>query len=184
MRNEIVKVAAKLFIIAAIAGLALGMTNALTKGPIEVQALAEANAARVSVLPGSEAFIEVAKDENGLAEAYRGENAAGEPVGYTGKIKVQGFGGEIEITVGVNLEGTITGVSVGGPNFSETVGLGAKTKEPAFYGQFAGKASPVALKKDGGEIDAVTSATISSTAVTNGVNSAAEALKALVAAGR
>ena len=88
---------------------------------------------------------------------------------------VKGYGGEIVVTVGVDGDSTITGINVGGENFSETAGLGALAKEPAFTDQFAGKTVPLKLVKGSAEkgddtIDAISGATITSTAVNGGVN--------------
>lgn len=168
----------KLFAIAAVAGLALGATNALTEGPIAQQEIIAADEARRSVLPDAESFAEVDAPE-GLLEAHAGYDANGVLVGKTGKIVTKGYGGEIEVTVGVDNDGVITGAFVGGANFAETAGLGARTKEAWFGKQFIGEQSPVALKKDGGDIDAVTSATISSRAVTKAVDEAAGLLAVL-----
>ncbi|NLZ90251.1 MAG: FMN-binding protein [Clostridiales bacterium] len=102
----------------------------------------------------------------------------GEPVGYVGKIDVKGYGGSIEVIAGVTLDGHITGISVGGAKFAETAGLGAVVKEAGFTDQFIGKPTPVKVIK-GGEaaneftVEAVTAATISSSAVTAGVNTIA-----------
>ena len=76
--------------------------------------------------------------------------------------------------MGIDTEGRITGISCGGSNFSETAGLGAKVKEDAFSGQFAGMQAPVSLKKDGGNVDSVTAASRSSGAVCRAVNRACE----------
>ena len=168
--SDIGKLGLKLLTLAAIGGLALGATNAITKGPIAEQAVATAAAARQTVLPEAVDFQLVAEADGDVTEIYQGLTASGETAGYTAKTTVQGFGGPIEVTIGVNSDGTVTGANVGGTDFSETAGLGAKTKDPAFYDQFAGKTGPFELRKNGGEIDAVTSATISSTAVKNGVN--------------
>ncbi len=168
----------KLFAIAAVAGLALGATNALTEAPIKQQEVIAADGARRSVLPDAETFVAVDVPE-GLSEAHAGYDANGSLVGKTGKIVTKGYGGEIEVTVGVDNDGVITGVFVGGSNFAETAGLGARTKEAWFGGQYKGKKAPVSLKKDGGDIDAVTSATISSRAVTKAVDKAAGLLAAL-----
>ena len=178
--REIRTLGFKLFLIAAIAGLALGVTNAVTAGPIAEQSVLAADLARRTVLPEAVTF-EKADNAEGLDEAYIGLDAAGTVVGAAGKLTVAGYGGEIEVTVGLDTDGTLTGVSIGGPNFKETAGLGAKTKDAAFSGQFAGKTAPVALRKNGGEIDAVTSATISSTACTNAVNTVCAALDAVLA---
>ena len=168
----------KLFAIAAVAGLALGATNMVTSGPIAQQAVVAADAARRSVLPTAETFTELTASE-GLLNAYAGYDAAGKLTGKTGTIVTKGYGGEIEITVGIDQNGAVTGVSIGGSSFAETAGLGARAKEPWFAEQFIGKASPIAIVKDGGEIDAITSATITSRAVTNAVDDAVLALGSL-----
>ena len=112
-----------------------------------------------------------------LYEAKIGDETAG----YVGTITVNGFGGEVEVTVGMDAQGIITGIAVGGSNFSETAGLGAKSKEPAFTGQFAGKTTPLSVTKSGDatetQVDAITSATITSNAVTGGVNTVGECIK-------
>lgn len=179
--NEITKLALKLFSIAAVAGLALGVTNAVTEGPIAQQALLDAEASRRAVLPEDAAdFTLVSASEGSVFDIYKAVDAAGQLVGYTGCTSVTGFGGPIEITVGLGGDGAVQGVSVGGPDFAETAGLGARTKEAWFGAQFAGLTGPFSLSKDGGRIDAVTSATVSSTAVVNGVNAVSDALLAIM----
>lgn len=180
--RDILRLGLKLFIIAAVAGLALGATNAITKGPIEAQRVAEAIASRQAVLPAAEVFEEAEAGE--IDEAFYGLDAGGALVGLTGKVTVQGFGGPIEVTVGVRADGTIAGIQVGGSGFAETAGLGDKTRDEAFRHQFMGLEAPVSLSRDGGGIDAVTSATISSSAVVGGVNDCAAHLLALLAKGR
>ena len=85
-----------------------------------------------------------------------------------------GFGGSIQITVGITADGTVNGVSI--LSISETAGLGMKATEPAFYGQYEGKqAEKFVVSKDGGDgepIDALSGATITSRAVTGAVNAA------------
>ena len=73
----------------------------------------------------------------------------------------------MRIYLKINNDGVITGINVGGANFSETAGLGAKTKEPAFTEQFKGLSSPLTLK---GNVDSVSGASVSSGAIVNGVN--------------
>ena len=83
-----------------------------------------------------------------------------------------GFGGNLDIMVGVGADGTCTGVSI--ISHAETSGLGANATKEDFRSQFVGK-SNVAVTKDGGDIAALTGATITSRAVWNGVNAAIEA---------
>ena len=150
----------------------------ITSGPIAQQAVVAADMARRSVLPTAQTFAEQTAPQ-GLISAYAGYDAAGKLTGKTGTIVTKGYGGEIEITVGVDLAGSVTGVTVGGSSFAETAGLGARAKEAWFGEQFVGLASPISLAKDGGAIDAITSATITSRAVTGAVNNAVQALGSL-----
>ncbi|MBQ9980675.1 MAG: FMN-binding protein, partial [Oscillospiraceae bacterium] len=83
--------------------------------------------------------------------------------------------GDIDMMVGVDSDGNVTGVSI--VSLKETAGLGAKASEPDFTNQFVGKAGSVSVNKDGGEIVALTSSTITSRAVCDGVNSALNAVK-------
>ena len=88
-------------------------------------------------------------------------------------VTAKGFGGDIQLTVGVK-DGVVTGVRIG--THSETPGLGARAAEEKFYGQFTGKSGALSVIKTGeagdSEINAITAATITSTAVTNAVNEA------------
>ena len=168
----------KLFLLAAVAGLALGVTNMVTAGPIQQQAILAAESARKAVLPAADSFTAATAPE-GLLDAYVAYDKEGAVIGKTGTIVTKGYGGPIEITVGIDANGVVTGISVGGSSFAETAGLGARAKEAWFSEQYIGKSQPIALKKDGGEIDAITSATITSRAVTLAVNDAAFALGSL-----
>lgn len=84
----------------------------------------------------------------------------------------RGFAGPVEIIVGVDREGVITGVGV--LNHRETPGLGARITENFFLDKFRGKqlGDEIKLKRDGGKIDAITGATVSSRAVSEGVEAA------------
>lgn len=177
MRNVFV-LGLKLFLIAAVAALALGITNMVTATAIAQQQQIAAEAARKAVLPSADSFAELTAPE-GMKDVFAGYDASGALVGKSGTIVAKGYGGEIEITVGVDQNGAVTGVSVGGSGFAETAGLGARAKEDWFEEQFIGKQSPIALTKDGGEIDAITSATITSRAVSDAVDAAVQLLSGL-----
>lgn len=93
-------------------------------------------------------------------------------LGYVFKTWPRGYIGIIPITAGVDINGKITGVFIGSESegFKETKGLGSKVRESAFLKQFIGKdKSQISLKKDGGEIDVISGATISSKAVCDGI---------------
>ena len=155
-------------LIALIAGCALGFTNELTSPIIDEQTLVAADEARRAVLPGASEFEQLTVADPAIDSCYAG-SANGEVVGYTAQVTVKGYGGDVEIVVGVDADGVITGLNVGGANFSETAGLGAKAKEPAFTEQFKGLTAPLVLKDN---VDSITGASITSGAVVNGVNTA------------
>ena len=97
--------------------------------------------------------------------------------GYAVKVQTSGFGGTINMMVGIDKDGAILGINI--ISHAETAGLGdvaaaKNAKGEAFRAQYVGKTGTLAVNKDGGEIDAITSATITSRAVTNGVNAALE----------
>jgi electron transport complex protein RnfG len=103
----------------------------------------------------------------------------GAEVGYAFLAVGKGYGGEISILVGLEDEATLKGITV--ISQSETPGLGSRIAESAFANAFAGVSiDDVALRQEGGQIDAITGATISSRAVVDAVRTTAmEKVKAL-----
>jgi RnfABCDGE-type electron transport complex G subunit len=161
----------RLSLICIIAAVSLGITNELTKGPIAEQNMKKENAAFLGVMtPDATDFQTVENPPEGIDKALEGLKD-GAVVGYAAQVTVKGYGGNIQVVAGMDKNGVITGITVGGPEFKETQGLGAKTKEPAFTDQFKTKTAPVKL---GTDVQAVSGATISSTAVTNAVNTAGQ----------
>ena len=157
-----------LLICAVVAGL-LGLVNAITADKIAAINLEKTNRSMREVLP-ADTYRELryTGDDAAVAAVY---DAAGQ--GYVVEVTPSGFGGEIDMVVGVGLDGTVTGVSI--ISMSETSGLGANANRESFRQQYIGKSGALAVSKDGGEIDALTGATITSRAVTSGVNSAVQA---------
>ena len=101
-------------------------------------------------------------------------------IGFTAVATTQGSQGPVEVVLGLDAEGRVTGVSVGGSGFAETSGLGTKAQEPAFTSQFVGQSAPFAL---GEQIDAISGATVTSRAVVNAANLAAQGARAAESAG-
>ena len=161
-----------LFAISAICAVLLGLVNNITMGPIEVATQAKTQAAMEAVLP-ADSYTEVAYTGGDplVAKVYQAGDA-----GYVVQVAPSGFGGVLDIMVGVNTDGTCSGVSI--ISHSETSGLGANATKEDFRSQFVGK-SNVAVTKDGGEIAALTGATITSRAVCSGVNAAITAVGTL-----
>lgn len=162
-----------LTVICIVAAALLAATNLMTKDVIAENANRAKYETLTKLMPAARDFEE--QPESGI---IIGKDEAGNPVGYSLAAVTQGFGGEVETTVAAMPDGIISGISVGGSNFAETAGLGARAKEPEFQNQFSGKMAPVALTKDGGEIEALSGATITSRAVIKGVNQAMETIAA------
>ena len=155
-----------LTIIALIAGLALAATNMVTAGPIEEQRVKAILAARTAVFPEASEFVDLpAAASSGLDSIVEAKSGS-DTLGYVLQITVAGYGGPIEIIMGVDTYGAITGLSVGGSKFAETAGLGTQVKKPAFTDQFVGLAEMPTIH---GNVDTISGATISSSAVINGV---------------
>jgi len=159
--KELLKLGGYLFVVCAVAGVALSGTNHLTEKRIKEGIEASKRQALKEVLPAASDF----KDEKDYKIALDKDD---KPVGYILNVLTTGYSGKIEAIVGIDLEGKIKGVKV--LTQTETPGLGTKITTNACLDQFEGlKSQEVVLKKDGGRIDAVTAATISSRAITNAV---------------
>lgn len=161
-----------LTIISCVAAILLAATNLLTRGIIKEHENAATLKAYQALIPEADTFEPTGNGEKVICKALKD----GRVIGYTGSAISKGFGGEIEVTVGVGTDGKLTGISVGGSNFAETAGMGAKAKDAEFTDQFKGLGYPVDLSKNGGRVDAITGATITSGAVLRAVNKSYENL--------
>lgn len=174
--KDIFRLGAILFVICAVASLMLSLTNNITAPVIEQRNIQANNESRQEVLQVAEEFNEV-KDVKGdlIEEVYQGTKG-GEVVGYTIKTTPKGYGGKVEVMVGISNDGKISGVKIG--NHSETPGLGSKSADPSFKDQYNGKSTKTPLNVVKGnasnenDIVAISGATITSKAVTAGVNAA------------
>lgn len=162
-----------LFIITAVAALVLALVNAVTADTIAEHAAAQRQAAMVSVAPGADVFSELYSEDNtidGITGAYNGTSF----VGYCVEVSPNGFGGPISLMVGVDAGGSVTGVVI--LDHSETAGLGARADSPDFLNQYIDKSGTITVNTGDNAIDALTGATITSKAVTSGVNTALTAV--------
>lgn len=181
MKNNFVKLAGILFIIAAVSAGVLAWLNDTTKDIIDQnEAMASMDPAILeAVMPGSVMFydledttvIETVKAENNkiinlMTAVDSSDNELGKVVRTWSTVK--GFNGDMELYVGFTPDGQISGVSV--ISHQETSGLGSKTTEPAFTDQFIGKDGSGEI--GGSDIDAVTGATYSSKSFLSAVNNA------------
>ena len=171
--NDMARLVITLLAICAVCSLCLGLVNAVTSGPIKAAEQAKTEAAMAEVLPAdSYEEIPFLTDGTIVTKVYQ----AGDQ-GYVVQVAPSGFGGTIDMMVGVDLNGTCTGVSI--ISMSETAGLGANASKAEFRAQFVGQTGSVAVTKDGGTIDALTGATITSRAVSTGVTAALDAVATL-----
>ena len=157
---------------------------ALTKEPIDAAAKAKNEAAIMEVLP--ETVVKVEKEWTvefeGASYTYNlAYDELGNTVGCAINVAPVGFGGPVSIKVGFDVNGVIWNTKV--LSQSETPGLGAKCVEPAFADQFKGfdpSAKKLAVKKDGGDVDAITASTITSRAYSEGLALAVKVFNAIV----
>ena len=148
-----------LALIALAAALLLAVTNAITAGPIKEHEEAAQNAAFQSVMTAdsfSTMSIPDGCNVTSLVEAKKD----GKTIGYCAVSSAKGYGGNVAVTLGVDMDGKIVGCQIGDTNFAETDGFGARWKEPARAEAFIG------LSAFGGDtIEAITGATVTSKAV-------------------
>jgi electron transport complex protein RnfG len=204
-KSSIIKDALILFIITIIAGVSLGFVYELTLPVIQEQELKKQTEAYGAIYPDAaefaadedltklagEAVVKVL-EPNGLTgntidAAFVALDASGEKIGYVMTItSSNGYGGAISLSLGYSVDGVIQGMEI--ISMNETPGFGAKANEPVFKDQFKGKkADQIEFTKSGAteenQIDAVSGATITTTAITNAVNSGLRFINDLVEAG-
>ncbi len=158
----------KLFIICSISVLSLSMVNEITKPIIEQQQIIAKSNTMKTVLPDATDFEINEVTDGNISAIAKSDN------GYVISVSLNGFGGKIDLMVGISFDGIIQGVSV--LSHSETPGLGAKAKDAEFIDQYKGQKANnlIIVVKDktpsNGEVAAITASTITSNAVTNAVN--------------
>ena len=191
MKNKIIKDALALTLITLVAGVALGGVYEITKDPIarqEAQAKAEAyeqvftDAAAFEEVKMDDTLIQTIRDQldqegykaQSIEEIMRAENESGETLGYAFTVVTsEGYGGDIQFSMGVQNDSTLNGISI--LSIGETAGLGMNADTPAFKDQFVGKqVEQLQYTKNGAtqddEINAISGATVTTNAMTNGVN--------------
>lgn len=178
---EILKLGAILCAITFTVALVLALGNLATADRIQALSEQAQNEARQLVLSSATTFEAVNVDGLGdgdykiVTSVFEGK-ASDATVGYAIGVNPNGFGGAIDMIVGISSDGKVTGIHI--INHAETPGLGSKALEPKFKDQYNGKsaAGPLTVIKNGtpkdNEIVAIAGATISSNAVTEGVNAA------------
>lgn len=181
-----------LFAITLVAGACLGGVYEITKEPIRAAELAAKADAYRTVLPEAADFA--ADDMEAVLEAANGEiaglgygnvtvdeavtalDSSGAPIGYViTSTSNDGYGGAITVSVGIQADGTVSGIEF--LTIGETAGLGMNAQQPEWKAQYGGKnVDAFTVTKNGAsadnEINAISGATITSNAVTGAVNAA------------
>ena len=173
-----------LLVICLVCSALLAGVYALTKAPIDAAQSAKNEAAIKEVLPPTAVAVEEERtvDFEGQSYSYNlAYDELGNTVGCAINVAPVGFGGPVSIKVGFDVNGVIWNTKV--LSQAETPGLGAKCVEPAFADQFKGfdpAAKKLAVKKDGGDVDAITASTITSRANSDGLALAVKVFNAIV----
>jgi electron transport complex protein RnfG len=168
--RELVKLGVVLATVCAVTAGLLAAVNSAVKETIAENNRLEAIRKRQEVFPAAREFEVRTVDGR---EVFVAKDAAGAPLGLVVTSAPRGYAGPIGMTLGIAPDGTVAGLAISKIDQTETPGLGVKVTLPVFHGQFRGKGGDaVRLKKDGGAIDGITAATISSRAVAEGVREA------------
>lgn len=173
--KEIIVPAVSLFLICVVVTALLALTNAVTAPKIDALAVETQEAAKKEVLSSAASFSEEKQvEKDGVSYTYYdGLASDGSVMGYVFVTSAKGYGGDISVMVGVLGDGTVAGVNI--LSINETAGLGMNAKNQSFLDQFLGKSGEIGVAKNNPsdtEIQALTGATITSSAMATAVNTA------------
>ncbi len=182
--KNIISVGLKLFLITSVSALVLAVVNNITAPIIERNTIEKQELAMKSVIENAVRFEKADMSALALVDlrcavtsVYNAVDSQDKTIGYAVMVSTGGYGGEILLTVGIDNDLKVTGIDV--ISHSETPGLGENCTKLQFKEQFKGKEIGVEVVKNGAsgnQVDAISSATITSKAVTDGVNCAVTAV--------
>ena len=195
--KKILKDAFALLMITLVAGILLGFVYSITKEPIAQQEQLTKERSCQEVFADAATFENDTEDLEAataamkaagyevqtLSEILVAKDGSGSTLGYVlSLVDPEGYGGDISFMMGIRLDGTLNGISI--LSIGETAGLGMNADTDAFKSQFANKkVEKFTFTKTGStsdsEIDALSGATITTTAITNGVNAGLAAFSSL-----
>ena len=200
--NKLVKDALVLTCITLVAGFALGLVYEITKAPIEKAHQDAMKEAYSSVFADAASFAEIEDFDSSAATDYVNQagygtetidncvealDASNNVIGYVLTVTTSaGYGGNITFSVGITNDGIINGYSI--TEISETAGLGMKAKDTgdgSFSAQFINRAAEIfTVTKTGAssssEVDAISAATVTSRAMTGGINACVTYFESIV----
>ncbi|MDR2006787.1 MAG: RnfABCDGE type electron transport complex subunit G [Acidaminococcales bacterium] len=175
--RKILRLGLILFIVAAVTGVILGLVYEITLEPIRKTQERLRNEILSEALPEARSFspIELAPDADPMIQGVQKALDDNRPVGYCFTVASKGYGGLFELIVGITETGKLRAIRI--LKHSETPGLGAKITLPAFSRQYENRETEklILVKSVSGapdQVQAISGATVTSAAVTNGVNAA------------
>lgn len=162
----ILTITLKLLLISAVTALLLAGVNALTAPTIAANNELEKKNAISAIFPDADDIRQADVAADGVESIYL-VMTDGDLLGYAASVAPTGFGGAMDIMVGVGADGSVVGIKI--VSHSETPGLGSRVNSDSFLSQYRGLSGVLTVGRD---VDAITGSTISSKAVTKGINSA------------
>lgn len=191
MIKSIIRDTASLAVITVVAAICLAFVHGLTEDKIAQAEADERTASYREVFPDAADFIANDTDAFGetdiagvtIEEALLAVDGNGEIIGCViSSTSANGYGGDVTLSVGVDLSNTITGMRV--TSMSESPGYGSHCQDEEFEEQFKGLGGEITYVSDGadepGEIDMISGATFTSRAVTEAVNGALDCARSLL----
>ncbi len=179
LENYYVRIIGTLLVITAVVAVLLALVNMVTAPRIAALATEKKAAAMSEVMPGTDNFetLDVPEGNKDVTEVLLAKKGD-EVLGYCVQTSTNGNDGAIQLMVGVDPDGAVTSVSI--LSQKETMYV---NKHGELIAQYAGMSGSVALSVDGGDVSAISGATITSRAVTKGVNSALAAVNEIAGKG-
>lgn len=185
--GEFVKMVVVLTVICAVAAGSLAMVRQATAEKIELQQIKFIKEPAVkAVIAGfdndpilNRRMINIGGAEEGAGMMFFPGKADGRLTGLAYEVSARGYHGEIGVMIGVDVEkGALTGIKV--VSHTETPGLGARVVEEGFQAQFVGKGldSKIEVSQNGGVIDGISGASLSSKGVCKAVRTGLELFQA------
>ena len=171
--KEALKLGAILFLITGICVGLLGTVNQITRPIIEANNLKIEQDSMKQLLSDADLFTQIDSISDTLVKKVFVATGSDKVVGYVLNVEPKGYGGAISLLVGLDQNMTVKGVKI--LSHSETPGFGANAEKPSFIEQYIGKQGNLKVTKTSpkeDEIQAITGATITSEAITDGVNAA------------
>jgi len=193
MFKDIIKPSIILFLVCAVMTGALAYVNGVTEPIIDENSRIAEQESLKTVYNDADNFLDAKTGEelktegidvsDNIEKLYTAQKD-GQSIGYVVSVFSSGYGGKLKILVGIDNDLNIKGISLVSHN--ETPGLGANAANPKFTDQFLGKAPQKEFNvvkrvpNDDSEIQAITAATVTSKAVTKGVNEAVALVRSMV----